>query len=363
MWEFTSMVKLSDSIGKNLKLPWFGVLRMFVVLLIAFGYASTMPRGPGVAEYGRIFGYDPSWFGIEVLFFLSGFFAMRSLARHNSGKKLLLSRALRNIPALALFAIMVIFVLFPVFGAPANNLRIGQHIGYFLSVVSCFNPGQITPGLLDNALYMCVINGGLWTFRWGAIAFIMTAIGWYFGVLKNKYIIAGLAVLSVCIYWLSVMSWVKNPALADNSFFALINISSRLGWIYLAGMGVYAWSDKIPKTMLIPALLFAITFVQYKFLPWTAGISISASLGFGVLVLFLMTSQKPAPEFIRKIPDLSLGIYIYAWPVPQILLLIWPDLTPWGLIGLSLPMVILLALASWGFLSRPINKKALKFAV
>ena len=45
-------------------------VRLIVVTLIAIGYASTMSIGPGSVEWLNTFGYDPSLYGLQVLFFL-----------------------------------------------------------------------------------------------------------------------------------------------------------------------------------------------------------------------------------------------------------------------------------------------------
>ena len=60
-------------------------IRILIVLMIGFGYASTMPIGPGSAEWGRHLSYDPSWFGLQILFFLSGLMAWRSLSEGRTG--------------------------------------------------------------------------------------------------------------------------------------------------------------------------------------------------------------------------------------------------------------------------------------
>ena len=341
-------------------LTWLGPVRMLVILIIAFGYASTMPIGPGNPEYGNMLGYDPSWFGIEILFLLSGFLAMRSLDRHGSGLKLLLSRIIRNTPQLVIFAIIVIFVLFPLLGNGISLAKAEQHFSYFLKVVTCYDPDEITPGLLDNALYMCVIQGGIWTFRWGAIAFIGTALGWAIGALKNRYIVITLTLLMVILYGLSVMLMVKNPELASNKLIELANIGLRLGWIYLAGMSLYYWWDKFPKTPILAIIFIGIATVQYIFLPWSVAIEISASFGFGLLALLAATSQVKAPKIIKKLPDLSLGLYIYTWPTSQIILLLIPELSSWQLIGLSLPATIIIAWLSWFLISRNTNLYAQK---
>ena len=46
----------TDKAPLQQRLGWLGPARMLVMAIIAFGYASTMPRGPGTSEYLRTFG-------------------------------------------------------------------------------------------------------------------------------------------------------------------------------------------------------------------------------------------------------------------------------------------------------------------
>ncbi len=343
-------------------LPWLTPVRLFIISLMAFGYASTMPRGPETREYLNLFGYDPSWFAINLVFMISGYLALRSLHRHGSALKMLLSRAARNLPTLALFSALVIFVLFPLFGAPPpeGQSRFSQHVHYFFSVVSCLDPGERTPGLLDNALYMCIIHGGLWTFRWGAVAFLATALMWISGVLKNRNLLLGLTLLSVGLYAGIVLYGVRHPELSSKHIYTTLDIGLRLGWVYMVGMCLYAWRDALPRRMMIGILFLFLALVQFLFLPWTPFIEITATLGFGWLAWLAMSSNVPAPVWIRKCPDLSLGIYVYNWPASQIILLMLPGLHPLVLFALSFPTTLILAWLSQWALSGRINRLAAK---
>ena len=133
--------------------------RILIVFAIAFGYASTMPHGPDATEYLKHLGYEPSWIGIQLLFFFSGFLALASLQRHQSALKYLISKALRNGPLLVVFTFVTVGIIYPVFGTSSGNLfadmaKLGR---YAFQTITCINPGQPLPGLLDDSKYMCLI--------------------------------------------------------------------------------------------------------------------------------------------------------------------------------------------------------------
>ena len=339
------------------RLAWLGPVRMLVITMIAFGYASTMPRGPETAEYFNMFGYDPSWYGIQIIFMMSGFLALRSLQRHGSAVKFLISRAGRNLPALAVFTGLVILVLFPLFAVPLSGeeTRFGQHIHYLIKVLTCANPSELTPGLLDNALYMCVIQGGIWTFRWGMIAFATTAVLWRVGGLKDRRILVLLTLGITMLYAAIVIYAVRNPDISHGQILEYSRVGLRLGWIYLVGMCMYAFKESISRSLAVPFGLLSLAGIQFIFLPWTPFIEICATLGLGYLAYLAMTSRINLPASLRRLPDLSLGLYIYNWPAAQITLLLMPSLTPYPLFAVSFPVTIFLSYITWFAVSRKIN--------
>lgn len=340
-------------------LVWLAPVRMLVVTFIAFGYASTMPRGPQEDEYLRMFGYDPSWYGISILFMISGFLTLRSLQRHGSALKFLVSRCVRNIPIVAIFAFSVVLIIFPLLGDMAAA-GLGQHIQYLIKVISCINPSELTPGLLDNALYVCTIHGGLWTFRWGAIAFVATAVLWMIGGLRNRRQILLLTITLLLAYAALVFYATKTTELHPAFNFVLVGL--RLGWAYMLGMCAYAYRGALPRTLFIPLLIIGAAAVQYYALTWTPFIEISTEFGLGYLVYLGITSRRnfrspDAKHRSKPIPDLSLGLYVFNWPVTQIVLLMAPGLTPLPLFGISYPITILIAFLVWGVVSRRLNAR------
>jgi len=332
------------------KYLWLGPVRMTIIAVIAFGYASTMPLGPDNPEYLRMFGYDPSWFGITLIFMIFGWLAMKSLDRHGSVAKFLGSRFVRNMPILVLFAAFVPLVLFPVFGLPPEpgTSRLSQHLGYFLKVVSCVDPGALTPGLLDNALYMCIIQGGLWTFRWGMIAFVATAALWAIGGLQNRRNLLLLTALAGGLY----VGLADRDSRGYQSLLDFALTASRLGLFYLVGMTAYAYREKLGRNLRIPTILLGATFFEYYFLPWTPLIEVTATIALGYLTYYGITAAKGMPNWLKKTPDLSLGLYVINWPMAQIVLLNIPGISPLGLFAVSFPLTILLSAGIWMIINR-----------
>jgi len=336
-------------------------LRITIVMVIALGYASTMPLGPTDklgnpnVEVFSMLGYEPSWIGISLLFFFSGILGLRSLWRHGSSQKYLESRFLRNIPILAVITLVVIALLYPILGTPApslseNIVRLGS---YFVGTVSCIWAGKPLPGLMDQAQYMCVVQGAVWTFTWGAAAHLATAFGHQLRLFDRRSFIALLAILSVLFYLVCIQLSVNNISILPSG----AEPGPRLAWPFLAGMALYGYWDKLPKSVLsnlaISAALFGAA-ILHKFgpFPWTGAIEVFLISGWAWLGITVLKLNRHQMTFLNDWAPLAVAIYLINWPTSQLLLLLFPALTPWILIALSLPISLVLAYFAYMFITR-----------
>lgn len=333
-------------------LPKLNALRVIIVMMIALGYASTMPLGPVSAEgqsnpeWFVQLGYDPSWVGIGLLFFLSGFLALRSLRHHNSSIAYLESRFFRNAPLLFVVTLCVILVIFPIFGnhkgTPIETLK--TTILYFVGTVTCIRPGEPLPGLLDDAKYMCLIQGSIWTLKWGVLAHIAVAIGHRFQMFANKHIVLSLSLFSILFYICALQVHLTiRPIPGD------IVLAAKLGWPFLTGMAVYAFWDDIPssapKNLAISAgfMLTASTMYFAEFIPWTKAIDVCLIMSWAWLCITMLKLKSEQLSILNNWPALALAIYLINWPVSQILLFVVPDLSPGQLIAGALPLTFMLS--------------------
>ena len=316
----------------------FGAVQLLVVALVAIGHTSTMPIGPGNPEILHHFGYDPSWLGVNVLFILAGFMAMRSLSRSSNGLSVVLSRVKRIFPYLAAYALLIVLVVYPLLGQPAASLTdLFKHLGlYAIDVLSCFDPGRVLPGLLDEANYQCVIQGAIWTFRWGVAAYVGITIASKLRLLDERWKVLGLAVTAVCVYVTLFSAQVWGLFTLPES----LQPAARLGAMFAIGMSIFSYRAEIFKAhFLAPGLLVA-ALIQYYLLPWTPLIEIFASVFWALAAFALMGTPIAAGLSFDKNLGLAIALYIFHWPIAQLILLSFPQISPLGLIAVSLPIAI-----------------------
>ncbi len=349
----------------DMVLPRLNAIRLIVVLAIAFGYASTMPVGPNNHEAGSLFGYEPSWIGIQVLFFLSGALAYRSIEAGRTGIDYLKSRILRVFPLLLAITLITVFVIYPLLGKPLSSAEDYLALAkYFFLTVSCLDPGRELPGLLDDSLYACLIQGGIWTLRWGLLLHIgvLIAARFKFFIQPRVILIAGLTALLI------YAVWVFAAAKLHLSVTVAPLVGLHFSYTFLLGMSLWAYRNHLPRSeavrFAIAAGLFGFAALNYLALPWTSFIEIFLTLSFGYTAWLLATSESPKLAVLDGWPHLALGLYLINWPTTQVLLHTFPTLNDTTLPMVSLPVSLVLTLLThWtysGRVNRAIEDKLLR---
>lgn len=335
----------SHESGNTPLLRNLNAIRILVILFIGLGYSSTMPIGPDAEEILRTFGYDPSWYGIQILFFLSGWLAWRSLMQGRSIRSFILRRVRRIFPWLAFYTAIVTVILYPILCAPDAPVQLNATALalYFFKTVSLISPGTPMPGALDDAAYVCLLQGAIWTLRWGALAYFGLLFAFLLG-LRSPLVLLALLLLTLIAHIALAYS---PPNTSLSGLLPLAKTGLRLGYAFLLGVVVYAGQAKLPRRAL-PWLLLAGGFVgsaglHYAFLPWTPMIEILATFGFCALA---MAGLHGRTAIFSNWPNLVLPTYLGVWPTAQTLLYLMPEIEVGRLILMTLALSVGLA---WAF--------------
>lgn len=316
-------------------------VRLLAVLCVGVGYGSTMAIGPGTAEWLAHLGYDPSWFGLNVLFLLSGFMAWRSVSEGRTGLTYLRSRARRTLPALALYTLAVASVLYPLLCNPErlDADGIGMLLLYVTKTVTLVSPGGVMPGALDEQPYMCLLQGTVWTLRWGAVLHLGTLVLHRVTAGRTKHLLIA-AAGSVAAYW------VAASLFAGGQIDALEPVTPALRFSYpwLLGASVFALRHRLPRTGagwgIVALLLMGLAGLHHEFAGWSPLIDVLATSSWASVALALLHTRA---RWLRGWPPLALPVYLGLWPVAQTLLYLVPTLSVTGLILLTLAVSVGLA--------------------
>lgn len=320
----------------------FDFLRFFAASAVVFGHCYWL-SGAGNAEPVRLFtgSMDTADIAVNLFFVMSGFLIAASWMNSRSVLDFAAKRALRIFPALCVSTLFTVLIVGPLAtGLPLKEyLFSSQTLRYLTNMVLITQ--FLLPGVFTENPFSDTVNGSVWTLPYEVLMYTSLLM---MGLLK---VFGRIAVLVVPISLL-LIHFHLAPALGLES--DILRKSTRLGMFFFFGSALYLyrrdlpWNWKVALSMLVLSLLSARTelwlYVHVLTLPY--------------LTIYLAHLRIPRLSGFGKHGDFSYGIYIFSFPIQQ-LLMHWfgPQLPLGAFMVLSLSASIAIAALSWHFIEFP----------
>lgn len=261
------------------------------------------PRVPGFREdFGEV--------AVEVFFCLSGFLICRSLQKDRSWRRFVAARVLRIFPNLA-FVLVVTSVATLLWYRNYTNLA--AHVGYVIDNLLMFAKGATfeIPGVFSDRLQQDV-NNPLWTLPYELWLYVLLGLTFVLGTRGSA---AGVLVVAL----LLTGAWSANEAIdaPDIGPFEAFELF-RLGSYFLSGAVLalaWPWIGRHPVALGAAGLVACVA--ARNLLPIEMPLN---SLALAAAVVGLGSSSVMA--WFSRGGDASYGMYVFAWPVQQLVLLV-----------------------------------------
>lgn len=344
---------LSNAVTRNVTLDEglrrhrdnFLVLRIIAASLVIYGHAAALAPAVSQADIFMRLGWG-SYSGdiaVDVFFLISGFLVTGSYLRTNDPAKFVKSRLLRVVPAY----FMNLLLLALVYGAILTTESLGEYYrqrevwSYITTNIRYpLNMVWNLPGVFESGAKRAAINGSQWTLPIEVRMYVLTAILGVLGILRSKkasvLVLFGLLVVGLAwpVYLPSLPGW------------------SRLAGFFAIGMACYVFKDYI-RAGWLPAVALVCLAVMTRDLPsytFTFPLAVAA-------VVFAVAYTTYHIPVIERFGDPSYGIYLWGWPVQQMVAHYIPAATLAVHVLLSLLGALVLGYASWYL----VEKRCLKF--
>jgi peptidoglycan/LPS O-acetylase OafA/YrhL len=321
----------------------FDALRLIAAASVLFSHAFLVAEGSEANEpLIRLTGNQSilGLVGVFVFFAISGYLITQSWFSSPTPAIFALRRVLRIWPALILSSLVIGLVLGPLF----TTLTLPDYVAspellpYFRRT--------LTLGLIDEPLPGVVfpfgsriVNGSLWTLRYEVMMYVMVLILGLAGGLK-RWVALALLVLGIA----AILNETRLDPLGDLGEWAWF-----VG-LFAAGMAIYLWPERRRLIDWRLAALAALGLVVSVYL--RQFIAFFPLFG-GYLTLYFALHHSPALGQLRRLGDLSYGVYIYGWPVEQAVAQASGGQASWWEVFLaSLAISLLLAWISWHAIER-----------
>ncbi len=342
--------KLSDILprGENN----FDLIRLVAALTVIFGHSFYLfPTGgfrePVTQLVERNFS---GTLAVGTFFFISGILISQSFGHSKSPLRYATLRVARIYPGLIACLLITVFVLGPIITTmPASQyFKHDWTYCYLLdnwSLTSLFQSCQLLPGVFVDNHFGAIPNGSLWTLKPEVVCYLYIFIFGCLGCLKSSTRIL-VTITGLLLLHASAPRFL--PYFSDDHYTDVLKVSL----FFMAGVAAYALRARLVLRMryAIPLIIVAV------FLQKTA--VQEYALYCALFYIVLVAAASVSLQNLKLPGDYSFGIYIYGWPIQQLVQHFLPGLTSYPSNLICLPLAVLAGYGSWTLIERPALSKA-----
>lgn len=306
-----------------------------LTVLVSHHFALSRVSEPALNPYY-------SWGSLAVLAFfsISGFLITQSFLSSNSVSDYFKKRCARIFPALVVCSFLMVYpgqILFSNKGL-ASIITDAGNIVSFLKI-SLFARAEL-PAITDSFLFTESFNGSLWSLKVEFACYILIGLGLM--LVRKAFVVYAMAFGSV-IATLALLTLASGELASKLAIYGSVTIA------FLTGSALYFNREKLlfgrtANWLFAVALMTSLLLWNTKYILVIGGIAFS--------FIFLWVGVSWSDRVIRRKFDYSYGIYIYAFPVQQILIN-KTDLGFWPSMLASMAVTVSLAAFSWHVVEKP----------
>jgi len=343
----------------------FDILRVFWAVLVLFSHCFALPAGGNSREPLALLTKGQTTFGslaVDAFFVISGFLITQSWLRSKGVGDYLRKRVLRIYPGFVVAALFCAVIVGPL---ASDSVAVYIH-GFNLKLILRFVWGVLTlsqlslPPVFLHLPSPGEINGSLWTIRYEFWCYLFLALLGASRLLKQRGAVAGLFLVVMLLH--TAQEWfypgigqgndVFKTGLLHGTELPLIGHPDRwprLLAFYLAGTVCYLYRERIPRS---PRIAVLCVLLLALCVPW--GFNAMLPLCGTYLLLYAASSPHHLGKALTQRADLSYGIYLYAYPVQQLLIqFLGKQINPFALFLIATPTVAAIAWLSWKLVEQP----------
>ncbi len=286
-----------------------------------------------------------SFIGLCIFFSCSGYLIAKSADTSVDLKNYLFKRLLRIQPLLIVWCFMAVFLVGFAFTtlSTKNYFSNYETWAYFKNIMPVIGVKYYLPQVFSNNTLEAGVNGSLWTLIVEERLYLLMAFIFLFKKRKRYFFIIAIVLLDI-IYMINLLAFNNFKSLQlDTSvnFYALcflnasllyfleINFSKKVSWIIIC-----SFIFSIVSIFCVP-----IHCLQILFIP---------------VFVIAISQVKSVANKMGKYGDYTYGIYIFSFPIQQVLIALKFTDKPYLLFLCTMVIVAPIAFISWHFFEKKI---------
>ncbi|WP_028101452.1 acyltransferase family protein [Pseudoduganella violaceinigra] len=318
----------------------FDLLRLIAAAAVIVGHAAVISGDRGAHDPVMDlmhFEYSGS-LAVKFFFLLSGLVVTNSLLRNAGLGRFIAARIARVFPALLVVLLLSAYVMGPLLSTlPAGSYLSSRETLAYVSRNALLHSSYLLPGVFDNAPEHGV-NGSIWTIPMEMLCYLGLAIAAGLGLTRSKIVfsLATVGVVTLLLLEPRAVAVLRMPpeSVPMFTFFAL-------------GALLANWKKQV---VLNPFTVLGLAIAAYlarstPALPYLCCAAIFAAA--------ICLSSTPLVRRLRLPGDYSYGIYLFGWPMQQLVHAALPDMGARGNWLLALPLAAGCGALSWYLVEKP----------
>ena len=330
----------------------FDALRIAAALMVVHGHGWVLSGSTGPGLWGVPF----ARVGLDVFFSISGYLVTRSWERTPDLGAFLAKRTRRILPGLAACVLVMAFVLGPLATTLAPSAYFAADATWrYLANIGLYNQLYL-PGVFGGLREYGAVNGSLWSLLPEAACYLtVPAVAALAGSVRSRMVLlAALAGVAGGV-GLFLFTGYAGPA------YVAYGLDLKYGLVeapfFLVG-ALLALAPVAPAALWRADLALLAFMLNFAVSSWIGAWSLPLQwVATPYLVLAAANMSMPVLRDAGRFGDLSFGLYLYAFPIQQVVLLAFPTLHYPVLACVGLTAVA--AFCSWHLVEkRPLRRGA-----
>lgn len=323
----------------------FDIVRLSLAFIVMLVHSAEVTRNADIRFLAHLLNSD---FAVKGFFAISGFLIAKSYLRSKSLTSYFIKRAQRILPAY-IFTIIMCFVIgmclttLPLMDFLKNKETLKYLVANF-SFLNFIQPSL--PGVFTNNPNQ-PLDGSLWTIKAELTLYVL--LPFIVPLLKRSPLKVWSVIFIISCAWYFYFTALYGGPKADTLAKQFIALSSYFffGSLLAVHQPTFDRLKEITIVSLVVFLLFKST--DYAF--------IVEPVAFSAVVILFCTSLCKEIK-ISQYGDLSYGMYLYHWPIIQVLQHFGVfDANAFAGLGLTIVMTLALAYTSWNLLESRFLKR------
>jgi peptidoglycan/LPS O-acetylase OafA/YrhL len=296
------------------------LVRLVLATLVIYGHSFSVNPSPGMGGdlIFRLTGFYAGDLAIKGFFLISGFLVTDSILAHRSIGRYVLARFFRIWPPLAVVVLLTALVMGPLVTSlsPGAYFSDGGLWTYIRKTLTLQNwAGQSLgyfdlPGVFKTNVYPANVNAPLWSLTAEVFAYLLVGLAFLSGGLQRPAALVIFAVIAVdsllpekvLFYWL--------PQLSTDF--------SALPFCFGFGAMLAVFKDRV---VLSPWAILGLLWFAHIF----DGSAMHQLLTYAALLIAMfLAAGSRALRALRLPHDISYGVFLYGWPIQQVLAHVFP---------------------------------------